>query len=339
MAFWQQLSELILDIAPWLVLGLIAAGLVKAWIPESTVTRWLGGTGQAGIWRAALVGTPLPLCSCSVIPMAMGLHRNGASKPATVAFLVSTPETGIDSIALSWVLLGPFLTVQRIVSAITGAVASGLMVRAMDRETPPPAPISQCTSSCCGKKNIPQGPMARTLAGLRYAFTDMWDDLAVWLLGGILLTAVVMTWMPPGELSRYAQGSWFDMIIMVVVAVPVYVCATASTPLAAAMIHAGLTPGMALAFMIAGPATNLTTMAIIRKQLGGRTLIAYLLAIVGSAVIMGLVTDLLAPLWPIQAGHASAEQALPLWLSLGLSSLLGLMTLNTLRRKLPRPAF
>ncbi|MEO5376324.1 MAG: permease [Magnetococcus sp. DMHC-6] len=212
--FLDQLLSLLLEISPWLIFGLLAAGLVKAWVPETLISRWLGGSGMGSITRGALIGTPLPLCSCSVIPMAMGLYRKGASKPATISFLVATPETGIDSIALSWVLLGPFMTLIRPVSAMMSAIFSGVLILifAKERATSPLPQPKACIKSCCGvsansNDSLPKPTHTQTLKyGIAYAMGDMWDDLALWLMGGVVVTAAVMTWIPQGELTDYVGG-------------------------------------------------------------------------------------------------------------------------------------
>ncbi|MEG3639268.1 SO_0444 family Cu/Zn efflux transporter [Magnetococcus sp. PR-3] len=371
--FFNNFVDLSLDVAPWLIIGLIATGLVKAWIPESAVARWLGGRGLGPITRGALIGAPLPLCSCSVVPMAMGLHRKGASKPATVSFLVATPETGVDSVAISWVLLGPFLTIVRPIAAIFSAVTSGLSVLLIDRITKPQekprdqgnsvsqensapvpnpmvsgassqkfnqiavsSPITQssptegsgscCSSSCCGSTPQSEGKIQdlphwrRLQQGMKYAMTDIWDDLAPWLAIGVLITALVMTWVPPGKLTAFSEYPFLAMLTMIAASVPVYVCASASTPIAAAMIFSGLTPGMALAFMIAGPATNIATLGIIKRELGGKTLTAYLIGIVFSAIFMGLGIDWITHIVDseiVVTRPGGTEEILPFWLSMG----------------------
>ncbi|MEG3638008.1 SO_0444 family Cu/Zn efflux transporter [Magnetococcus sp. PR-3] len=359
--FFNNLIDLALDVAPWLIIGLIATGLVKAWIPESAVARWLGGRGLGPITRGALIGAPLPLCSCSVVPMAMGLHRKGASKPATVSFLVATPETGVDSVAISWVLLGPFLTIVRPIAAIFSAVTSGLSVLLIDRftkpqedSTPVPTPMvsgasshnltqiavsstvtksastegsdSCCSSSCCGsttqsEEKVEDLPHWRRLQqGMKYAMTDIWDDLAPWLAIGVLITALVMTWVPPGKLTAFSEYPFLAMLTMIAASVPVYVCASASTPIAAAMIFSGLTPGMALAFMIAGPATNIATLGIIKRELGGKTLAAYLFGIIISAILAGLGVDWISGIMGselVVMNPAEEEEFVSTWISIG----------------------
>ncbi|MEO5345183.1 MAG: SO_0444 family Cu/Zn efflux transporter [Magnetococcus sp. YQC-9] len=327
--FFPHLVNLILEMAPWLLFGLLTAGVIKAWVPEARIIRWLGGGGIGAITRGALIGAPLPLCSCSVIPMAIGLHRKGASKPATVAFLVSTPETGIDSIALTWSLLGPFMTIARPVGAILSAILAGILTLLVERDAPALAqatssrePKARCQSGCgCAttakQQSAPETPWQRTLSGIDYALRDLWDDIAPWLGVGIVITAAVTSWIPYGNLSGYTHDSWLAMILVVLASMPVYVCATASTPMAAAMIFSGMTPGMALAFLLAGPATNLAPLGIIRRELGTRVLTAYLIGIFVSAVGLGMITDHLAHLFgglpEVRPGEL--EEWMPIWFS------------------------
>ncbi|MBF0445447.1 MAG: SO_0444 family Cu/Zn efflux transporter [Magnetococcales bacterium] len=358
LSFFETFLDLALDTAPWLLLGLLATGLVKAWIPESAVSRWIGGRGILPIIRGALIGAPLPLCSCGVIPMAVGLRRNGASKPATVAFLVATPETGVDSIAISWVMLGPFLTVLRPITAVVSAVMSGVLVMfataneeggdggQTQTKKATSASCSTSSSSCCSSASKKEDKAAtqkklsawkRLLSGLKYALVNVWDDLAGWLVGGLLVTALVMTFIPVGELNSVMESGWLAMFIMVLASVPVYVCATASTPIAAAMLYAGLTPGMALAFMIAGPATNLVTLGIVKRELGLKTLLAYLLGIVTSAMSLGFLADLIVQNW---VGYSepqlliTQQKWLPMWLAWGSVLLLLVLSLLSMYRKL-----
>ncbi len=356
--FWTQLVDLTLDMAPWLLAGLVAAGLVKALIPESFVMRWLGGRGVGPITRGALIGAPLPLCSCSVIPRAIGVRRTGAAKSSTVSFLVATPETGVDSIALSWVMLGPFMTIIRPVSAIISAIYSGCLTmiaealdakaEALEKAKQPVISIatpsvasgsdsgSGCSSSCCSSSKpaaaVSQETLwSKTRDGVGYAMTSLWDDIAPWLLVGIVLTALVKVWLPEGNIQAFSDHNIITMLVMVLVSVPVYVCATASTPMAAAMLYSGMTPGVVLAFLIAGPGTNIAPLALIKKEMGWRTMIAYVTGIVTSAIALGVLTDLLVVDWNLMpAGGMDVQvvEGVPLWLSASSTILLILFALR-----------
>ncbi|MBF0249179.1 MAG: SO_0444 family Cu/Zn efflux transporter [Alphaproteobacteria bacterium] len=302
--FVENLIHLSLDAAPWLLVGLLLAGLIKAWAPEQGMARLMGGRGLGSVLNGALVGAPLPICSCGVLPAAIGLRRAGASREATTSFLVATPETGVDSVAVSYAMLGPFMAVARPVAAIASAVVTGLMMRFL-----PPEPAVQtqpsvqgggscCTSSCCGGAKpapAPAKPSAwtRTWGGVHYALFDIFDDLAVWLMVGLVLAAATMTWVPPQTMAEYG-GGLFAMVMMVIIGIPMYICATASTPVAAGMLMAGVSPGAAMVFMLAGPATNIATLGVVRKEMGGRAVALYLTGIISSSLVAGLVTDAVA---------------------------------------------
>lgn len=293
--------------APWLLLGLVAAGLIRAWLPMQLVGRTLGGSGLPSVTRAALVGAPLPLCSCGTLPAAMSLYRSGASRASTTSFLIATPETGVDSVALSWVLLGPFMALLRPLAAVVSAVTAGMLVGCAEMRDPRkeasvivPQVGSACCSTvtCCSKgrqtatDRVPHGFWRRTLDGLVYAFSDLLDDLALWLAVGILAAGLVVTLLPPDLLANWGSGL-FAMLLVLVVSVPMYVCATASTPLAHAMLFAGVSPGTVLVFLLAGPASNLASLALVRRELGSRALLAYLFGVGGVSILLGLGLDAL----------------------------------------------
>lgn len=335
--------ELALDSAPWLVLGLVAAGLIRAWLPLDTVARGLGGTGLRPVLRAAIIGIPLPLCSCGVLPAALALRRAGASRASTTAFLVATPETGVDSIALSWVLLGPVLAVVRPIAALGSALTAGLLVGLRERPAPRLGPLLQvsaaagtCAPDCgCAAPAPRPGWAGRTKEGLHYAFVDLLQDIGRWLLLGILVAGVAVTLVPPDALARWGSGLP-AMLLVLVAAVPLYVCATASTPLGLAMLWAGVSPGTVLVFLLAGPATNLGTMALIGRELGRPALAAYLLGVGGVSVLAGLLLDAAVTGIALPDGGAALAQGgpdTPLWVSVpSLTLLLAAGLIPLLRR-------
>ncbi|MEJ2593410.1 MAG: SO_0444 family Cu/Zn efflux transporter, partial [Candidatus Thiodiazotropha sp.] len=247
MTLLKNLLELYLDAAPWLLLGLVMAGLLKAWLPQDLLRQKLGEGRFLPILKAALIGAPLPLCSCGVLPAAMGLRRAGASKSATVSFMISTPETGPDSIALTYALLGPFMAAVRPVAAIVSALFTGLLnsLFVPQQEAARPAitlPVVGTTVACgCSEGDCcstassekPSGLWLRGWQGLRYAFTDILDDIWLWLLAGLVLAALVMSYLPPDTLADRGSGIP-AMLMILLIGIPIYICATASTPLAAA---------------------------------------------------------------------------------------------------------
>ncbi len=328
-----------LDAAPWLLLGLIAAGLIKAWVPDAMLTRWLGGRGLWPVTKAAFIGAPLPLCSCGVLPAALGLHRGGASRSATVSFLIATPETGADSIAVSYALLGPFMTIVRPIAAILSAIFTGLLSGLLpEPKSEPVTATSRCTSCCfgaCSSEVAPTSPMQKTQQGLRYAATDILDDIATWLAVGIVLAGLVATFIPSQALAEWGSGLP-AMLLMLLVGIPMYICATASTPVAAALLLAGISPGTVLVFLLAGPATNIATLAVVKKELGNSVLATYLLGITIASISLGLITDVIASNMAIdisvQLGQGS--ELVPTWLAWGSAVLLAVLSLKPLRKQL-----
>ena len=337
MEFLNNLLALSLEAAPWLVLGLVIGGLIKALIPTELLHKHLSGNGFPSIVKAALFGAPLPLCSCGVIPAALSLRKAGASKPATVSFLVSTPETGIDSVSISYALLGPFMAIVRPIAAITSAITAGLLVGksedSVDKEhavmatstkegetsccsseasKPEPVVETSCCSSekaqsiaepsCCSSEtqdsdtivmeSHPYSWLHKAWDGIVYSFVDLFDKVLFWLFIGLVFAAAVKTFVPVTFLAEWGSGLP-AMLVMLVVGIPMYVCATASTPIAAGLLLAGVSPGTAMVFLMAGPATNISTLGVIGKELGRRSLIAYLSGVGFVALITGFIVDYL----------------------------------------------
>ena len=345
----QNVLNLALLSAPWLLLGLLAAGLIRAWLPVELVGHSLGGSGLGPVTRAAVIGAPLPLCSCGTLPAAISLYRSGASRASTTSFLVATPETGVDSVALSWVLLGPFLALFRPVAAIFSAVVAGLLVGRSegggrpDRRKPHSPQMERgersvdgCCQQGCGGRSAARGFWRRTREGLVYAFSDLLDDISLWLAAGILAAGMVLTLVPPDLLASWGSGLG-AMLLMLVISVPMYVCATASTPLAAAMLYAGVSPGTVLVFLLAGPASNMASLALVRRELGGRALVAYLSGVAGVALMLGLGVDLAVAVSgydPLagMAGQPQSEAELPIALQLLSLLLLAVCAVPPVRR-------
>ena len=331
--------DLFLESAPWLLLGLILAGMLKMFVPMSWMHKQLGGHGFKSTVKAALLGAPLPLCSCGVIPAAVGLRRSGASKAATTSFLVSTPETGVDSVTISYVLLGPFMAVVRPIVAVISAITAGLLVGRdeLHQEIKPQASCCDLThnnrqsaqSSCCSSKKetsstcscssekqhahkhsheavagccnankdiaqeLQGTPISsRIVKGLHFAVTDLVRDITPWLLVGLFFAAVIQTYIPADFMAEWGDGI-LAMLVMVIISIPMYICATASTPIAAGLLLAGVSPGAVLVFMLAGPATNIATLGVVAKELGKRALWGYLGGVLGVALISGVIVDYL----------------------------------------------
>ncbi|CCK77419.1 Putative permease [Oleispira antarctica RB-8] len=272
--------------APYLLLGLLLAGIIRMLVPDSWITKFLGE--KSSVVTAAIIGTPLPLCSCSVIPTAIGIRRAGASKASTASFMVSTPETGVDSIGVTLALMGPVMAIARPISAIISAIVAGTLVRLWDTETPPIQ--EEAVKSCCGGKKEVLGFGQKMKNAVVYGYGKLLSDFMGWLLIGIGFAALIQTYVPPTLLSEYGNGI-FAMLIAVVISIPMYICATASTPVAAGLMLSGISPGAALVFMLTGPATNIATLMIVKNELGIRSLMAYLTGVIVTALAMGLTLD------------------------------------------------
>ncbi|MBQ0731106.1 MAG: SO_0444 family Cu/Zn efflux transporter [Oleispira antarctica] len=272
--------------APYLLLGLLLAGIIRMLVPDSWITKFLGE--KSSVVTAAIIGTPLPLCSCSVIPTAIGIRRAGASKASTASFMVSTPETGVDSIGVTLALMGPVMAIARPISAIISAIVTGTLVRLWDTETPPIQ--EEAVKSCCGGKKEVLGFGQKMKNAVVYGYGKLLSDFMGWLLIGIGFAALIQTYVPPTLLSEYGNGI-FAMLIAVVISIPMYICATASTPVAAGLMLSGISPGAALVFMLTGPATNIATLMVVKNELGIRSLMAYLTGVIVTALAMGLTLD------------------------------------------------
>ena len=346
-----------LDVAPWLLLGLFVAGLVKAWIPEGVLRRWLGGRGALPVLRAALIGAPLPLCSCGAIPLGVTIYRGGASRGATTAFMVGTPGVGIDSVLLTYALLGPFLALFRLLAAIFSAVTAGLLVNLLPEPAlvqirrpassstggqifdalpfPSPLPLEggQLADSHQSPDEITsRSPAERTAVGLRYVFSAVLDDIAGWLLLGLLIAGLLFTLIPPGVLAHYGSGPT-AMLLMALVGIPLYLCAQAATPVAAALIVSGVSPGTALVLLLAGPITSIATLSVLRREFGLSATTVYTLAVAGSAILSGLLADtlIIAFNFDIPAQIGSARELLPTFLKYPALALLLLLACRPLR--------
>ena len=311
--FWSVLSEM----APYLLFGFLVAGLLSVLISPQRVERHLGGEGLWPVFKAAALGVPLPLCSCGVIPVSASLRRHGASRGATTSFLISTPQTGVDSIMATWSLLGGFFAIYRAVFAFITGVVGGFLVSLMCRErvmpghagqgSLPAAPAEPCHDACCATKG--EGKLRHVFT---YGFITLPKDIGRPLLIGLVVAALISTLIPENYFANVVPPGILQMLVLMLVGIPVYVCATASIPLAFALILTGVSPGAAFAFLVTGPATNAATIATIWKVMGRRTTVIYLGTMAVGAMAGGLLLDML--LTP-EAVHRAHEMGwmLPQW--------------------------
>ncbi len=432
-----QTWNMLVESAPWLLGGFLLAGVIYVFAPVDRVVHHLGRPGLGPVLKASLFGIPLPLCSCSVIPVASSIRKQGASRGAFVSFMISTPETGVDSISISYALLGPLLAIVRPIAAFVTAVTAGLLISRMDEpeaeaanlerevstenccysaeatypistaggKTPistatvdppiraatvkersdgdaatgsssccattfttrePPiraatvkdrsdgdaatvasdccSPVSVveddscgCATSCCAEDSTTGETSNKVVTALRYGLIDMMTDLSPYLFAGFVLAGLAGAAIPEGFLERYIGSGFVAMLLMLVVGLPLYVCATSSTPVAAALIARGLSPGAALVFLLVGPATNIATMLVVSRDVGKRGLAIYLGTIAVVAVLFGLGIDALIPSLPValaETPHSFGEHARPAaW---PIAIVLALLILNGLRLRYTR---
>jgi copper ion binding protein len=326
-------SILFARMAPYLLLGIGVAGLLHVLLPVGVVARQLGGAGHGSVFKAAVLGVPLPLCSCSVVPVAASLKKSGASNGSVVSFLITTPTSGVDSILATYSLLGGAFAVVRVfasfVIGLIAGIATSLGSRSSsevsDSEAPPPrAPSVE-----------PSGN--RLSRALVYGADELFGGIARPLLVGTLLGGAVALLLPPDLLEDYIGQGWLSYLVMLAVAVPLYVCASGSIPFAAALLLKGISPGAALIFLIAGPATNAATVTVIYRMVGKRALVIYLGLLVAGSFAAALVTDAFFATYPSllptlsaaghHAGHLSRLEILS-------GAVLGALTLFHLARQL-----
>lgn len=321
-----EILHLVNEMSPYLLLGFFIAGLMHAFVPSNLYKKYLSKHSFRSVVNAALLGIPLPLCSCGVIPTAMSLRKEGASKSAVVSFLIATPQTGVDSIVATYSLMGlPFAIIRPVVALLT-ALFGGAITNVTDKENTDETDEKRADECCCGSdschcheeetccchhednareeesccchhdkttKNV--GFIGKMKEALQYAFIDMIDDIGKWLVIGIVIAALITVFVPNEWMAAFKDNSLLSMLLVLAISVPMYVCATGSIPIAVALMMKGLTPGAGLVLLMAGPAANMASILVIRHRLGTKTLVSYIVSIVAGAVVAGLIIDLLLP--------------------------------------------
>jgi uncharacterized membrane protein YraQ (UPF0718 family)/copper chaperone CopZ len=305
----EQIWVFALIVSPWLILGFLFSALIHAFIGERFIKQHLGGGGFAPVWRATLFGIPLPICSCGVIPLAAGLRKDGASKAATMSFLVSTPTTGIDSIFVTYAVLGATFAIVRPISALVGGILVGTLVSLLVKKDDDKVDLKPASERPVSLKD-------RLADGFKYGFGVLPEDIGKTVMVGVLLGGAIAAFLPQDFSQAYLSNPLIAYPLMLVISVPLYVCAIGSVPIAAAMMTKGLMPGAALAFLIAGTATNVVTIAFVAKKFGKKMVLIYLVSIMLLAVASGIVLDFL------MGGVVVKEilfkgREVPFWLQLG----------------------
>jgi len=282
--FFISLLAVTGEMSPFLLLGFLIAGILHVLVPKRFYSKYLSQGNKFSVLYAALLGIPLPLCSCGVIPTAIGLRNEKASKGAVASFLIATPQTGIDSILATFSVLGLGFAVIRPVAALVTGVCGGLLVNRLVKED-----VGEVDAASAQSCRVERG--GKLWRVLRYAYFDMIQDIGLRLVIGLIVAAVIQVAVPDDFFLRFGSQPLLQMLVILVIAVPMYICSTGSIPVAAALILKGLSPGAALVMLMAGPAVNLASILVIRKSLGRRFTAIYLLVIVGFSILFGLLVN------------------------------------------------
>ena len=330
--FFNELFSLTNEMSPYLLLGFLFAGILHIYIKKQAINKYLGKRNLKSVVLASLFGIPLPLCSCGVIPTGISFYKEGSSKGATVSFLISTPQTGIDSILVTYSLLGlPFAILRPIVALFSG-IFGGLLANLIDKKRNRLQKNSDCS---CETIKKPEQSNNKFFKMLNYAFVVFLQDIAKWLIIGLAIAALISITLPDDFFLRFIGNELLSMIIVLFASIPLYVCATASVPIAAVLILKGLSPGAALVFLMAGPATNAATITVLSKSLGKTTVFAYLMSIIIGAFFFGLLIDNFFPkdffIDNIQIMHH--KHLIPEWFKTASTIMLTVLLINGLIKK------
>jgi hypothetical protein len=324
------------EMSPYLLLGFLLAGLMHEFLPSTLYTNHLGKNNFRSVFLAALFGVPLPLCSCGVIPTAMGLRREGASKGATVSFLIATPQTGVDSIIATYSLMGLPFAIIRPIAAFLTAILGGTLVNGTEAPSTLPLWGSAPKQNNQEEKNkaLPQrGSGERVRSLLAYAFVEMMEDIGKWLVIGLIIAGIITAAVPDSWFTAFQGNTLYSILFVLLFSIPMYLCATGSIPIALALMMKGLTPGAALVLLMAGPASNVASILIINKVLGRKTLAIYLFSIIVGAIAFALGIDYLLPAQWFTAPLASMQDCCahqPGWFSILCTVLMLLLLINAL---------
>lgn len=316
----REIVFLFNEIAVYLLVGFFVAGILHVLFPESIIRRHLGRDSLRSVVTSTLFGIPLPLCSCGVVPMAASLKNSGASKGATVSFLIATPQVGADSFMITYSLMGWVFALFRIIASLVTALLAGIAVniaggRNPERGTVPP-----------GVPGDEDGSAVRLKSIFQYVEYELLGSIVNALLLGMIIAGVITAFVPGGFFERYLDNNFLSMLLMIAVGIPLYVCATASTPIAASLVMKGMSPGAALVFLLTGPATNAMTITTVLKVLGKKATVIYLSAIVIVSLALGYLLNIMSVHFGFQNVMMIHEHGvIPPWLKIAGSATLALM--------------
>ena len=318
--FLKALLDLSNAMAPYILFGLLFAGILHVFVSQSIVKNHLGKDSLWSVIKATLFGIPLPVCSCGVIPLAAGMKKSGASNGSTLAFLISTPITGVDSILATYGIFGWIFTLYRVVTSMIISIIAGVLANFYGdgkEEEAQEKDVSSCESgSCCSSTCEDEIKESKIKSVFMYAFGTLLADIASPLFVGLLLGALITVAIPENLSAILLEYNWLSYVIVIAIAVPMYVCATASLPIAAGLILAGVSPGAAFVFLSAGPATNTVTIGVVKKMLGSRTLFIYLGTIIIGSIFFGLGLDWLFRDMDVkELVHMDEEAGVIAWIS------------------------
>jgi len=324
--------DLLKEMAPYLLFGFLSAGILREFISAEKIAKHLGKSSLGSVVKAALFGIPLPLCSCGVIPPTMALRNAGASRGSVLSFLIATPTTGVDSIFATYSLLGPVFAVYRVIASFLAGIFSGFSANLLDTKASlPPKQEKQITQA---NVKIKLGFVNRIKKIFDYAFVELMNDIGKWLIIGILIGGIITYLIPPDFFQTSFTSKWQAILLILIVSVPLYVCATGTIPIAAALMLKGLNPGAAFVLLLAGPATNAVTITVISKYLGKKTTVIYLVTLILSSLGLGLLLDYIWTHLNLDYSfhHHMEHQMLPVWLEIGSAVILTLLLIFVLTK-------
>ena len=344
MKLLNEIFNTYISIAPYLFLGLVFAGLLHVVFKKDFVAKHLGKSNFFSVIKAAILGVPLPLCSCGVIPTAIFLRKKKASKGATLSFLISTPQTGVDSIIATYGMMGPIFAIFRPIAAFVTGVIGGLvanLIQKQDDQIEQGMEEKFECDTCDIVEPHSHSVLERIISGVKYAFVDFLDDITIQLIVGIVIAGFISFIIPDNFFADFGGDGFLGMLMMIAVGIPLYVCATASIPIAVSLILKGISPGAAFVFLVVGPATNAAAISLISKTLGKKLIVIYISVISVFAILGGFLLDYIfdvlgEPEMMMMAHHKDATLFNKLLIGI-FSVLLILSIIRKIRNKLKKP--